>query len=608
MRFSILGFLILVSFIFSWCSSVAQSVDVKIDLKTVKYNRIKVELNFDTVETDLLNYKFRSIQTGSFESVINNSLIKDFIALDAKGKRLPVIFDQDDLIIIRKANELKRIEYWVRDQSNEYDSFKPGANYFKQDKNFILNLNGIVGYFFEFPNLQYEIKIDKPKHLHAASSVLIEANGPEEDHLESLDYLSLLDHPLMYSMPDTISFVVDSCKFKIAVFSERGLVTSNQIYNYLFPLCKSVDDFISGIPVDEYQFIFYFGSMQKGGSNKAANYGALMHSHSSIYYLPESKNYNLMGKIVQRSAAHELLHMFIPFQLRSTLVSDQMTATGELSQHLWLYEGVTEYFSWLMRYRYGLISGGEYFDEMQEKMNRADKYPKQSLTKLSSNINKLANRPHFDNYYHYGALLAMALDIEIQTLTNQEKDLLSVLKALSKAYRDDAGFDDDYFFTKLTDYTHPDILEFCSTYIEGKKRIDYSEMLDQIGISYYKNHKVKSYSFGDVALDYDKNRSIFYFKNKYPNRFTADYGDQIVQVNGEILSEANADLLDLVMLPSDDKSINIQVVRMNKAINLSARPTVKTALIENDIEYDEDKFESQKKYFESWLKKEAYPN
>ena len=41
----------------------------------------------------------------------------------------------------------------------------------------------------------------------------------------------------------------------------------------------------------------------------------------------------------------------------------------EMSQHLWMYEGVTEYFASLVQVQYGLISLDEFIQTLREKMS-----------------------------------------------------------------------------------------------------------------------------------------------------------------------------------------------------------------------------------------------
>ena len=46
-----------------------------------------------------------------------------------------------------------------------------------------------------------------------------------------------------------------------------------------------------------------------------------------------------------------------------------------MSQHLWLYEGITEYFSDNVQVKYDIISGKEYLHTLREKIiNSSIKY------------------------------------------------------------------------------------------------------------------------------------------------------------------------------------------------------------------------------------------
>lgn len=66
-----------------------------------------------------------------------------------------------------------------------------------------------------------------------------------------------------------------------------------------------------------------------------------------------------------------------------------------MSKHLWLYEGVTEYFSWLVRVQSGIITEEEFINEMTNKLYGADRYGIFSFTEMSKNVLK----PHYQELY-----------------------------------------------------------------------------------------------------------------------------------------------------------------------------------------------------------------
>jgi predicted metalloprotease with PDZ domain len=79
-----------------------------------------------------------------------------------------------------------------------------------------------------------------------------------------------------------------------------------------------------------------------------------------------------------------------------------------MSQHLWLYEGITEYFSDNVQVKYDIISGKEYLHTLREKIiNSSIKYNDTlSFTDLSK-YTLLQHKEQYDNVYEKGALIGM---------------------------------------------------------------------------------------------------------------------------------------------------------------------------------------------------------
>src|SRR5690606_40631723 len=72
--------------------------------------------------------------------------------------------------------------------------------------------------------------------------------------------------------------------------------------------------------------------------------------------------------LINGVAAHEIFHMVTPLNIHSELIEQFNFVTPSPSQHLWLYEGVTEWASNMIRLRGGLTSLEEFFDQLSEKL------------------------------------------------------------------------------------------------------------------------------------------------------------------------------------------------------------------------------------------------
>src|SRR5690606_40268582 len=78
--------------------------------------------------------------------------------------------------------------------------------------------------------------------------------------------------------------------------------------------------------------------------------------------------------------------MITPLHLHSEVIRQFNFVTPSPSQHLWLYEGVTEWASDMVLLRGGLISLEEFFDEVAQKLTIDGHFDKDvSLQQLARN-------------------------------------------------------------------------------------------------------------------------------------------------------------------------------------------------------------------------------
>ena len=143
----------------------------------------------------------------------------------------------------------------------------------------------------------------------------------------------------------------------ISVFSPRRIVNAKDIMENIEDLMIAQSNYLGGtLPVKKYAYLIYlmdYPSLSKG-------MGALEHSYSSFYTLPESVA-NQLPQFVRDVAAHEFFHIITPLNIHSEQIHNFNYINPEMSKHLWLYEGVTEYSSMHMQVQQGLYDIGNLF-------------------------------------------------------------------------------------------------------------------------------------------------------------------------------------------------------------------------------------------------------
>jgi predicted metalloprotease with PDZ domain len=156
-----------------------------------------------------------------------------------------------------------------------------------------------------------------------------------------------------------------------------------------------------------------------------------------------------------------------------------------MSQHLWMYEGVTEYFANLFQINQSLIDENNYYERIARKVMQAKNFDdKMPFTKMSASV--LA-KPYKDNYlnvYEKGALIAMCLDIELRHLSQGKMGILDLMQKLSEKYGINKPFKDADLFNDIVALTFPEIRTFLDTYVAGPTPIPYEAFLAKVGVAF----------------------------------------------------------------------------------------------------------------------------
>ncbi|GAB3525844.1 peptidase M61 [Pontibacter brevis] len=545
-----------------------QAYTVSLDLKNVLNDKVKVVVNTPEVKEDRITYIIPSVIPGSYSQKDYGRFISKFKAYDAKGKKLKTTQQGKNLFVIEKAKKLARLEYLVDDtwdvEKDDNYIFQPGGTNIEANSNFVINHFGFYGYLEGYKMLPYMLQIQKPEHLLAATSLPVTHQSPEQDVVQATDFVRLADAPIMYSRPDTASFRTGNTTVSVAVHSETGMVQADTIREMIKPLATALTNFFGGMPVDHYQFIMYFPKMGQSAVTRYGGFGALEHSYSSMYFLPEQTGDDLKSMVLD-VASHEFLHILTPLNIHSEEIEYFDFKDPKLSQHLWLYEGVTEYFSHLVQLQEGLKSYEAFQEEMMEKMRRGSEYKGVSFTEMSRRIIEPEYQEMYSNVYQKGALIGFLLDIRLKELSNGQMGLRELMLNLSKQYGPNKPFKDDALIDVIVANTYPEIRQFFEDYVIGNKPLPYREYYNKIGWAYADQKEGTKLTFGEFRLGYEKDKKFFWIAEPMDNRFGLEKYDILYAINGEPLTEENIYQLIKPLIEVEGKdAVELAYLRQNE--------------------------------------------
>ena len=384
----------------------------------------------------------------------------------------------------------------------------------------MLNTHGFVGYFQDKKDLPYQVTVTHPETLWGATSMIDTDASKTKDVFNTPRYAELVENPIMYAKPDYTTFNVNGMDIQIAVYSPSGKVTAESITPEMKKMMIAQKTFLGNInSTKKYSVLLYLSSMK---DTDAKGFGALEHPTATTVVLPEMMPLDELQKSMKDVVSHEFFHIVTPLTIHSNEIQFFDYNAPKMSQHLWMYEGITEYFANLFQINQGLIDEAEFYTRMAEKIEQAktldDTMP---FTTMSANVLKSPYKEQYLNVYQKGALIGMCIDIIIREKSNGERGILNLMQQLSKEYGVHKAFNDNELFAKITSLTYPEVGDFLSTYVSGATPIPYDVFLAKVGVSKSKDKKA-----GNVFL-----------KGQTPY-ITVD------KATKEILVRPNTDLID----------------------------------------------------------------
>ncbi len=534
------------------------SYQYTVDLTKVVDDKVYVELSTPSITSAEITFFFPKIVPGTYAIADYGRFVSDLQATDKKGNKLVVEKLNDNAWKIKNATKLQKISYWVEDS---YDTkltgesiFQPAGTNIEENKNYVINTSGFFGYLEGKKALPFTFNVIQQKDFYGSTGLIAQkTNEPiskvstekgaaaaekRADTFITENYDRLVDSPLMYSKADTAIIKVGNTEVLIGSYSPNGKISAKEIANSVREVLKAQKEYLGGtLPVDKYAFIFYFTDQP------VTSYGALEHSYSSFYYMPET-TIDEMGQQLRDFVAHEFFHIVTPLTIHSEEIHNFDFNDPKMSKHLWLYEGVTEYFAGNVQVKYGMITPDQYLAILRQKMVTASQFiddvPFTDISKLA--LDKYKDQ--YFNVYQKGALIGMCLDINLRKLSGGKYGMQNLAADLGKKFGKTKAFQDDQLFDEITQLTYPEIGEFLKRYVGGAETLPLQEVLGVVGVNFLPELSNMEFSLGlennALTVIPVNNKPMLAIAN---SEAVNDQGKALGFVNGDVLTKINGETM-----------------------------------------------------------------
>ncbi|MBW4969284.1 peptidase M61 [Croceibacter atlanticus] len=588
-----------------------------VDLINVTDDKVSVVVNPPTITEKEIKFSLPAIVPGTYSRDDYGKYIEAFKALDYSGNELQFTKVDDNTWSILNADKLDKVTYLVNDTfdiESEHDIFSPtGTNI--ASNNYVLNMNGFIGYFNTLKNLPYEVLIKHPETLYAGTS-LNELEIPKtKDSLTAANanyykvdrYADLIDSPVMYTENEPVSFTVGETEVLINVFSPNGTYSAEDFKPVISTMVEAQKAYLGDLKTtNKYAILVYLSTV---GAEDAQGFGALEHNTSTVVVMPEQYPKQLLDKAMVDIVAHEFFHVVTPLSIHSEEIHFFDFNTPKMSQHLWMYEGVTEYFAQHFQVYEGLVTPEEFYDVIVSKIDNAKRYTGDfSFTEMSKNVLEEPYKDAYANVYEKGALIGMCIDLILREQSNGEKGLIDLMKTLTKRFGSTSPFSDDTFIETVAALSYPEVGNFLRDHVQNNGAINYTEYFYLVGLEFAETKtNTALLASQDVQYIRGNEEGEIVFVNGELNSTLQDLGvlggDVLVSFNKKEynLSTARGLIIATNGLAEGD-TVTLTVKRDGETVNLSGKYTIPTYLA-NKLGESPYATEEQKALRAAWLNK-----
>jgi predicted metalloprotease with PDZ domain len=445
-----------------------------VDLKNCADDKFKVTAFINGLKKSNDIYQFASTAPGTYQTMDIGRYVYDFKAFDEDGNEIKTTQISTNQYQISAPEKLEKITYSI---SETWDTSVDSNQIYRmcgtsiEDDHVLINGQGVFGYFTGKQSIPLKIKLTYPEKWLYGTALSLSNDG----YFLAKNYDHIVDSPILLGRLTKSSVKVENTDVEIYTYSKTDKINSQQILDSMKDMLLSASKFMNGLPVNRYTFLFHFEDV---------SHGAWEHSYSSEYVYEET-DFEKIRQSVLETAAHEFFHIVTPLNIHSEIIRKFNFVNPTTSDHLWLYEGVTEWASHMMLFKGELVSLDDYLKMLQRKVLLDNYFPKDySLVDLARNSFSKKGQKLYGNIYYRGAIVAGLLDIKLLELSNGTRGLREVINELATEYGQNKPFNEKKIFDIFVKKTFPEIENFFQNYVIKSKPLPIKEYYNLIGIDY----------------------------------------------------------------------------------------------------------------------------
>lgn len=590
----------------------------KIDLTLVENDKVPVKIDPGRFTNDTVIFRLPRVIQGTYAVGDYGSFIDSLKAIGYDGQELKAERLDTNSWVVYGSKELDQITYWVNDTydiegSGKSTPFSPaGTNI--ESSNYVLNLHGFIGYFDILKDNSYVLEVVSPSTFSrtAALKVIEEktnADGSATTTTFAADrYFDITDNPMMFGNLDVEEFQVGDIQIVLSVYSPNGKHSAKHLKETMYKMMEAQKAYLGSVNSTKRYDIYLY--LADNSDEAPGGFGALEHHTSTVVVMAESMSEASLDASMIDVVSHEFFHILTPLSVHSEDVHYFDYNDPSFSKHLWMYEGLTEYFATHFQVNQGLVEEEEFYGDLMQKIqSAATMNDSMSFTEMSENILEQPYASNYYNVYQKGALIGMCLDIIIREQSGGERGILSLMKELAEKYGVDKPFEDESILEEITAMTYPEVGAFFEKHVVGNTPIDYDVYFDKVGLGMIEGRLKTNYIMNNGALIFQGSKdqgTIFFTEAVAQNSFWHENGvlpgDVVKEIDGTVVTLENANaVIGAAYGWTAGQTIEVKLDRDGEEIIL-AKELTQSYTMGKKLGKKEDATEKELALLEAWLR------
>jgi predicted metalloprotease with PDZ domain len=461
----------------------AQKVAYKMSFPNAVHHEARIDLTVTGIALKPAVFKMSRSSPGRYATHEFGKNVYDVSAKDQSGKPLTINRIDGDVYEVPKHTGAITVSYTL------YGNYADGTYAGIDPESIHLNMPATFMWMKGLDNAPITIRFELPKENKGVfATQLVQDNDKYSYKAPNLQYF--MDSPTKIGdqlirqwfaeNPDGTSFT-----FRIALESSATPAQADELAEKVKKIVNEAKAVFGEFPKYDwgtYTFI--------AGANPYVNGDGMEHRNSTMITqgMTAFNADRLLGVF-----SHEYFHNWNVERIRPKTLEPFNFEKSNMSNELWCAEGFTQYYGGLILTRAGLQGGNNFLNTAAGLISTKENSPGAKFyspvqasnhavfvdAAVSIDRNNYSNM--FTSYYTYGALIALALDLELQTKYNKTID--AMMQAMWKRFGKTeipytlttmqetlAGISDEKFAN-----------DFFSKYIIGHEQIDYASLFAKAG-------------------------------------------------------------------------------------------------------------------------------